>query len=214
MESRRKVPSLVELCRDTAILNLRFMGDVGDTELHLLKDILPRCNIKELTHIEYSSEGRDLSPVTDDLWKRFYLRYFGEKNANTVINRMKQNKVVFKWRELYEAKEKELDEVINRTVKKINAEIQHRNQWNLQFQSCSEDPLSEKKRGHGEGIGPSNMKSNLMKKAKLEYRNSHEVKIHALQPNRLSHQSIPKQNNILQSSPDSSSRNGKPAARK
>ncbi|CAL9765413.1 unnamed protein product, partial [Musa acuminata subsp. burmannicoides] len=35
----------------------------------------------------------------------------------------------------------------------------------------SEDPLSEKKRGHGEGIGPSNMKSNLMKKAKLEYRN-------------------------------------------
>ncbi|XP_065045779.1 uncharacterized protein LOC135677402 isoform X5 [Musa acuminata AAA Group] len=112
------------------------------------------------------------------------------------------------------AKEKELDEVINRTVKKINAEIQHRNQWNLQFQSCSEDPFSEKKRGHGEGIGPSNMKSNLMKKAKLEYRDSHEVKIHALQPNRLSHQSIPKQNNILPSSSDSSSRNGKPAARK
>ncbi|CAL9188207.1 unnamed protein product [Musa hybrid cultivar] len=126
------------------------MGDVGDTELHLLRDILPRCNIKELTHIEYSSEGRDLSPVTDDLWKRFYEQHFGEKNANTVINRMKQKKVVFKWRLLYEAKGKELDEAINRTVKKINAEIQHRKQWNLQIQSCSEDPLSEKKRGHGE----------------------------------------------------------------
>ncbi|CAL9188205.1 unnamed protein product [Musa hybrid cultivar] len=151
MESRRKVPSLVELCRDTAIANLRFMGDVGDTELHLLKDILPRCNIEELTHIEYSSEGRDLSPVTDDLWKRFYVRYFGEKNANTVINRMKQNKVVFKWRELYEAKEKELDEAINRMVQKINAETQHRKEWNRKFQSCSEDPLSKKKRGHGEG---------------------------------------------------------------
>ncbi|CAL9124150.1 unnamed protein product [Musa textilis] len=136
MESGRKVPSLVELCRDTAIANLRFLGDVGDVELHLLRDILPRCNIKELTHIENSTEGRDLSPVTDDLWKRFYERHFGEKNANAAINRMKQKKVAFKWRLLYEEKEKELDEAIKRAAMKIGAEIRASKSYTYIFCAC------------------------------------------------------------------------------
>ncbi|URE09208.1 RNA polymerase II transcription factor SIII (Elongin) subunit A [Musa troglodytarum] len=192
MESGRKVPSLVELCRDTAIANLRFIGDVGDVDLHLLSDILPHCNIKELTHIENSTE-----------------------NANAAINRMKQKKVAFKWRLLYEEKEKELDEAIKRAAMKIGAEIRARRGGKRQIPSCSEDPPSKKKRGHPEGIGPGSVKSFLMKVAKMEDRNSHEVKIHApmrrnaLQANSLSHQSIPKQNSILQSGPDSSSRNGK-----
>lgn len=47
-------------------------------------------------------KGRDLSPVTDSLWKIFYEKEFGVQNAETVIKRMKQKKVVFKWRLLYE----------------------------------------------------------------------------------------------------------------
>lgn len=58
MEFSRKVPSLVELCTQTAIANLRYMGDVGETDLHLLKDILPHSNIDQLTHIENSTEVR------------------------------------------------------------------------------------------------------------------------------------------------------------
>lgn len=47
-------------------------------------------------------QGRDLSEVTDSLWKRFYERHFGEESVNLVSKRMKANKVVFKWRLLYE----------------------------------------------------------------------------------------------------------------
>ncbi|THU51903.1 hypothetical protein C4D60_Mb06t35980 [Musa balbisiana] len=145
MESRRKVPTLVELCMDTAIANLRYIED-----------------------------GRDLSPVTDDWWKRFYEQQFGVESANTVINRMKQKKIVFKnWRNrrncdqqfrelLYEAKQKEREEAKNRMAKKLK-------------QSYAESQAR---------IGPSNslsnLKSNLMKAAKLEFCNSHEAKVHAL----------------------------------
>ncbi|CAL9057143.1 unnamed protein product [Musa banksii] len=200
MESRRKVPTLVELCMDTAIASLRYIED-----------------------------GRDLSPVTDDSWKGFYEQQFGVESANTVINRMKQKKVVFKWRLLYEAKQKEREEAKNRMAKKHKqnyAESQAKKQ-SRKIQICSKIPPSKNKRGHRRGIGPSNslsnVKSNLMKAAKLEYCNSHEAKVHALmrrnalRGNSLSHQSIPrsaKQNNILRSNPDSSSRNGKPVGRK
>ncbi|RRT64965.1 hypothetical protein B296_00041431, partial [Ensete ventricosum] len=107
MEFARKVPTLVELCLQTAISNVRYIGDVGEVDLYLLKDILPHCNIDQLTHIENSTEvshalGRDLTPVTDALWKRFYEQQFGVESANTVIKRMKQKKVVFKWRQLFE----------------------------------------------------------------------------------------------------------------
>ena len=47
-------------------------------------------------------QGRDLSPVTDKLWKNFYELQFGAKSANLVIDRMKQKKVSFKWKKLYE----------------------------------------------------------------------------------------------------------------
>ncbi|RZS05726.1 hypothetical protein BHM03_00036273 [Ensete ventricosum] len=56
MEFARKVPTLVELCLQTAISNVRYIGDVGEVDLYLLKDILPHCNIDQLTHIENSTE--------------------------------------------------------------------------------------------------------------------------------------------------------------
>lgn len=40
--------------------------------------------------------------MTDALWKRFYEQQFGVESANTVIKRMKQKKIVFKWRQLFE----------------------------------------------------------------------------------------------------------------
>ncbi|XP_042376239.1 uncharacterized protein LOC121969962 isoform X1 [Zingiber officinale] len=201
MEFSRKVPSLVELCTQTAIANLRYMGDVGDMDLDLLKDILPHCNIDQLTHIENSTEGRDLSPVTDGLWKRFYEQQFGSESTNIVIKRMKQKKIVFKWRLLYEAKLKEREEAQNRMAEKLKqryAESQAKKQ-SRQIKICSKVPPSSKRsfwEGSGPGTNLSNVKGNLMKKAKLEYLNSHEAKVHAqirknsLQRNSFTSQSI------------------------
>ena len=54
----RKIPSLVDLCVNKAIDNLRFLGDVGETDIHLLDRILPHCTVDQLMHVEKSSEVR------------------------------------------------------------------------------------------------------------------------------------------------------------
>lgn len=54
----RKVPSLVDMCIQLAIDNIRYLGDVGQTDLHLLERILPHCKVDQLKHIEDSTEVR------------------------------------------------------------------------------------------------------------------------------------------------------------
>lgn len=76
MEFFRKVPSLVELCTQTAIVNLRYMADVGEMDLHLLKDILRHCNIDQLTHIENSTEVRAMFSYCFQLCCAFCLLVF------------------------------------------------------------------------------------------------------------------------------------------
>lgn len=55
---KRKGPSLVDLCVQKAIDNLRYLGDVGETALHLLERILPHCTLDQLMHVENSTEVR------------------------------------------------------------------------------------------------------------------------------------------------------------
>ncbi|KAL7000615.1 hypothetical protein U1Q18_001767 [Sarracenia purpurea var. burkii] len=178
---KQKVPSLVDLCVQTAIDNVRYLGDVGETDQHLLEHILPHCTVEQLMHVEDSTEGRDLNPVTDKLWKKFYESQFGVNSANLVIERMKQRKVSFKWRKLYEAKLKDLEEAqqksfdrIRELYKKEDARKQSR-----QVQLCTKVPPSRNKRSFYEG-GPgsniSNTKSSIMKKSKLQFLNCREVK--------------------------------------
>lgn len=47
-----KAPSLVDLCVQTAIDNIRYIGNVGPTDSHLLERILPHCTVEQLMHIE------------------------------------------------------------------------------------------------------------------------------------------------------------------
>ncbi|KAG9448815.1 hypothetical protein H6P81_008780 [Aristolochia fimbriata] len=88
---------------ETAIDSLRYMGDVGETDISILKEILPHCTAEQLMHIENSSKGRDLSTVTDTLWKKFYEQHFGEDSLNLVLReKMKQQtkgQLVFKWKQ-------------------------------------------------------------------------------------------------------------------
>ncbi|PSS05615.1 Elongin-A like [Actinidia chinensis var. chinensis] len=192
MMMRRKAPSLVDLCVQMAVDNVRYLGDLGETDLHLLDRILPHCTVDQLRHIEDSTEGRDLSPVTDKLWKNFYELQFGAKSANLVIDRMKKKKVSFKWKKLYEAKLKDLDECqqksfdrIKELYKKEDALIEismhltHAGKQSRQVRLCTKVPPSSNKRsfyGGGPGGGISNTKSNIMKKAKVQFLNSHEMK--------------------------------------
>lgn len=178
---RRMVPSLVDLCVQTAIDNVRYLGDVGETDIHLLERVLPHCSLEQLIHVENSTEGRDLSQVTDRLWKRFYQIEFGEKSFNQVIERMKQRKVTFKWKKLYEAKSKEVEETQQRSFERIKELYKKENakRQSRQVRVCTKVPPSSNKRSfYGSGLGSSfgNTKSPLMKKAKIEFVNSQEVK--------------------------------------
>lgn len=53
------VPSLVDLCVQTAIDNVRYLGDVGGVGEQLLERILPHCDVDQLKHIEDCSEVRE-----------------------------------------------------------------------------------------------------------------------------------------------------------
>ncbi|XP_041005177.1 uncharacterized protein LOC121250217 isoform X1 [Juglans microcarpa x Juglans regia] len=179
---RKVTPSLVDLCVKTAIDNVRYLGDVGETDLDLLGQILPHCTVDQLMHVEKCSEGRDLSPVTDKLWKKFYEKQFGTRNTEKVVERMAKSLKSYKWIRLYEAKSEDIAEHekkaaarIKNLYKKENARKQSR-----QVQLCTKVPPSKNKRsfygGGGPGHNVSNHKGNLMKKSKIEFLNSHEVK--------------------------------------
>ncbi|XAR50817.1 hypothetical protein NMG60_11005263 [Bertholletia excelsa] len=177
---KRTIPSLVDLCVQTAIDNIRYLGDVGETDLHLLERILPHCTVEQLMHVENSTEGRDLSPVTDKLWKKFYESQFGAKSVNLVIERMKQKRVSFKWKQLYEAKMKDFEEAQQKSFDRIRELYKKENarKQSKQVQFCTKVPPSSNKRSFFGG-GPSgnlgNTKSNIMKKAKLQFLNSQEM---------------------------------------
>ncbi|KAL4396138.1 hypothetical protein S245_000681 [Arachis hypogaea] len=96
------------------------------------------------------------------------------------MRRMREKKVSFKWKQLYEAKQKEIAEAekevsnrIRNLYKKEDAKKQSR-----QVQLCTKTPPSSKKRfwGDGPGYNVSNLKSNIMKKSKIEFLKSHEMK--------------------------------------
>ncbi|KAJ4981249.1 hypothetical protein NE237_032086 [Protea cynaroides] len=165
---------------------VRYLGDLGETDIHLLKDILPHCTVDQLMHIENSTVGRDLSPVTDKLWKKFYDQQFGAKSTDLVIERMKHRKVSFKWKQLYEAKLKDWDELQKKSVDRLKQLYKKETvrKESRQIQICTKVPPSSAKRsfygGPGSCSGVSSGKGNLMKKAKMDFLNSHEARIGAM----------------------------------
>ncbi|KAL2322577.1 hypothetical protein Fmac_026956 [Flemingia macrophylla] len=175
-----KIPSLVDLCVQKVIDNVRYLGDVGCVDHHMLERILPHCTREQLMHVEKSTKGRDLSPVTDKLWKKFFEKDFGTNCTNEVIRRMGEKKVSFTWLQLYEAKVKEMAQAENRAVDRLRQLYQKEDakKQSRQVRACTKVPPSSKKRfwGDGPGYNVSNVKSNIMKKAKIEFLKSNEVK--------------------------------------
>ncbi|ONI17612.1 hypothetical protein PRUPE_3G169700 [Prunus persica] len=172
-------PSLVDLCINTAIDNIRHLGDVGETELYFLERILPHCTVDQLRHVEKSTKGRDLSPITDNLWRKLYQKEFGIERTNLVIERMKKKKVSFRWNQLYEAKLREVDVAENKVADLLKSLYQKEDarKQSRQVRICTKVPPSSNKRSFGNGPGYNvTAKSNLMKKSKIDFLKSHEVR--------------------------------------
>ncbi|XP_004309753.1 PREDICTED: uncharacterized protein LOC101308339 [Fragaria vesca subsp. vesca] len=173
-------PSLVDLCIHVAIDNIRYLGDVGETDFDFLEQILPHSTKDQLMHIEKSTKGRDLSPVTDKLWRKFYEKDFGIERTNLVIERMKKKKVNFRWLQLYQAKLREVDEAENEAADRLKNSYKKEvaRKQSRQVRICEKVPPSSNKRSWGGGgnYNVSNTKSNLLKKAKLDYLKSPEVR--------------------------------------
>ncbi|XP_017243572.1 uncharacterized protein LOC108215582 isoform X2 [Daucus carota subsp. sativus] len=176
------VPSLVDLCVQTAIDNVRYLGDVGGVGEQLLERILPHCDVDQLKHIEDCSEGTDLSPLTDYLWKNFYHKKFGERSFNTVVQKMKSRNVTFQWRKLYEAKVKDMEEAQQKSIERMKKLYQNEDaqKKSRQVKLCTKVPPSSNKRNFYGGWGPGSIvgssKSNLMKKSKVDFLKSQEVR--------------------------------------
>uniref|UniRef100_A0A7I4FGW4 Elongin-A n=2 Tax=Physcomitrium patens TaxID=3218 RepID=A0A7I4FGW4_PHYPA len=180
IEQRIMVVSLLELCVRSAIDNLQYISDVGETDIQLLKRILPHCNAEQLNHIESSTKGRDLSPITDDLWRKCYGRKFGNDAVEMVKERMSDRKCKFKWRQLYQAKCREQDEIQRKGVSRLRELYKEQNSQKERKQIVPIDlkpPESKriKRTGPGGSSGPSSKapaKGRLMQKARMEFAKS------------------------------------------
>ena len=173
-----------------AIDSLRFLGDVGQTDLNFLEHILPHCTVDQLMHIENCSKGRDLTPITNKLWKTFYEKKFGMDGVNCVLDRMKP-KESFRWKQMYELKMKELEEKAvgiekryiqncrnekarkqSRQVKicEISPSSKVLKKPKVQTKICQVSSANNNKRSYGGGT------SKILKKARKETRQSIETK--------------------------------------
>jgi len=184
--------SLLELCVRSAIDNLSHLGDVGETDISLLKRILPHCNADQLMHIETSTTGRDLSPITDELWRKCYARKFGNDAVDMVKERMANRNCKFKWKQLYQAKLREQEEVQKKGVNRLRElyKEQDTQKQSRKLKPCDVKPPESKRRKSGTGgssapaskFGKS--KGRLMQKSRMDYANSNEVKMQASMRNK------------------------------
>ncbi|KAK3446215.1 hypothetical protein EUGRSUZ_A01953 [Eucalyptus grandis] len=170
MLMKSEPPSLVDLCVRTVIDNLRYLGDVGGTDPQLLARILPHCTVDQLMHIEKSTKGRDLTPITDDLWKNFYEKEFGIRNTKLVNERMEDKGVSFRWSQLYEAKLKDIEQAQKKSLDRMKQRYKETDarKQSRQVRLCTKVPPSSNKRSFGGSYNVSYLKSNIMKKAKIE----------------------------------------------
>lgn len=110
--------SVVDLMR-------RHGGDVSGIDSNLLEKILPQCTADELSRIEKNTRGRDLSPVTDKLWRKFYIEEFGASMADQVVENMKTNtNAAFRWKELFEKKVEEVNKKENKAAERLKSRYQ------------------------------------------------------------------------------------------
>jgi elongin-A len=180
MMKRKDQTSMVDLCVEKAIDNVKYLGDVSHVDHHMLERILPHCTLDQLMHIEKSTQGMDLSPITDKLWKKFFEKQFGENCTNEVVKKMKEKRVSFTWLQLYEAKVKKMSQAENEAVDRLAQRYKQEDarKQSRQIKTCTKLPPSTRRfcGDNGSGYNLSVKSSNIMKKSKKDFLNSFEVK--------------------------------------
>nr|XP_023889513.1 uncharacterized protein LOC112001567 [Quercus suber] len=148
------------------------------------QSLAPEKLIDKLTHAAHlkyvekclKSKGRDLGPVTDKLWKKFYERKFGVQSANVVAQRMKERKVWYKWVALYEAKLKEASEKANRAIERVAKLYEKEKEHKQSRQVKVITVVSNNNKRLYTSEAPNLIRGNLLKKARKEFLNCLEVK--------------------------------------
>lgn len=107
-----------------AIDNVHMLGDVGGMSELRLRKILPHASTEHLLHIETCSKGRDLTSITDPLWRIHFARRFGERNAKMCEKQMPQGGPPHTWRSLYEEKVAEQEKLQEEGVERLR-ELYH-----------------------------------------------------------------------------------------
>jgi len=174
MMKRKDQTSLVDLCVENAIDNVKYLGDVSHVDHHLLERTLPHCTLDQLMHIEKSSEGMDLSPITDKLWKKFFEKQFGINCTNEVVKKMKGKRVSFTWLQLYEAKVKKMAQAENEAVDRLAQRYKEEDarKQSRKIKTCTNVPPSKRRFCGDNGPGSNVKSSNIMKKSKKDFLNS------------------------------------------
>ncbi|CAN6582085.1 unnamed protein product [Malus baccata var. baccata] len=184
--------SVVDLMR-------RHGGDVSGIDSNLLEKILPRCTVDELSRIEKSTRVRDLSPVTDKLWRKFYIEEFGASRADQVVENMKTNtNAAFRWKELFEKKVEEVNKKENKAAERLKSRYQMEaarkesrrvvicteaeapsstgNHKRRRSEEVPSSPSNKRRSSSGSNVSGHKKASLIMKKAKRDFLNCLEVK--------------------------------------
>nr|XP_011470590.1 PREDICTED: uncharacterized protein LOC105353271 [Fragaria vesca subsp. vesca] len=172
---KEKLIRLDEGWVSVAINSLDSFGNVKGYDFWFLDQVLPHCNKNQLAHIENSTKGVDLTPITDKLWKNFFKRDFGDRALDETMEKMKMKKVSFRWSELYQAKsrslekkEKEVGERLKKMYEKEDARKQSR-----QVKVLDKVPPSNKRIGViNKGLSKGRKSNPIMNKLKKQYENS------------------------------------------
>ncbi|KAM1341492.1 hypothetical protein ACFX2F_005936 [Malus domestica] len=80
--------------------------------------------VEQLRCVEKSTRGRDLSPVTDKLWRNFYVEEFGASRADQAVENTKKSNAAFKWKELYETKLEEVNKKEKKAAERLKSRYQ------------------------------------------------------------------------------------------
>ncbi|XP_050385879.1 uncharacterized protein LOC126802309 [Argentina anserina] len=152
-----------------AIDNLDSLHDVGYLHFDFLKKVLPHCTKDQLIHIEESTKDVDLTPIANNLWKKFFEREFGFKATQEAIKNANP-----KWSELYQDKLKKLEEAEEQVGERLKSLYQKEaaRKQSRQIRVLDKPPssFSRNKRSC------SSKGSKLMNKVRKDYRNSLEVR--------------------------------------
>ncbi|WOG98412.1 hypothetical protein DCAR_0417754 [Daucus carota subsp. sativus] len=140
------------------------------------------CFRKVIDNVKHIGNGIDLSHLTNYLWQNFYQKRFGQRSFKSVVEKISSKNVSFRWKDLYEAKLKNVEEAEQKSIERMRQLYQNEDaqKKSRQVKPCTKVPPSSHKRNCYGGWGPGRIvgssKGSLMKKSRDDFVNSQEVR--------------------------------------